>query len=189
MHHRGFTLIELMITVAIVAITFGLATPSLLAYQRNADLTSAVNSMVSAVNAAKGEAMKRGRNVMIIPATGNDWASGWRIFVDVDRSMTFTTGDLEIAQGDASPAYLDVTPSTGSSAADSPAYIMFDSSGYSRTKSGGFGALTINFVRNDVPTTESVAQTRRMVIASTGRVRSCKPTSSTDTTCADSASY
>ena len=180
MRHRGFTLIELMITVAMVAIMMALATPNIIAYQRNADLTAATNSMVAAVNAAKGEAMKRGRNVMIIPADSSSWASGWAIFVDVDRSMTKTAGDIDIATGEAPPVYLDITASAGSPAADTPPYIMFDSSGYSRLKAGGFGALTLSFARNDLDGGPTPAETRRMIVASTGRVRSCKPTVATD---------
>ncbi len=187
-HNHGFTLIELMITVALVAITLGLATPSILAFQRNADLTSSVNSLVAAVNAAKSEAIKRGRYVVIVPLVGSSWASGWRIFVDVDRSTTFSSGDIAIAVGDPAPSYLNVTASPGSTAADSPPYVMFDSSGYPRDKTSGFAGFTMSFVRNDVAASDAPSQTRRMMLANTGRVRSCKPKSTSDSTCPVSGS-
>lgn len=184
----GFTLIELLITVALLGITLGLAVPSILAFQRNANLTASVNSLVAAINAAKSEAIKRGRYVVITPLTGSSWSSGWRIFVDIDRNRTFSTGDIDIASGEATPTYLDVTASPGSTAADSPPYIMFDPVGYPRDKTTGFSNLTMSFVRNDVSASDAPSQTRRMILAKTGRLRSCKPTSTTDTTCAASSS-
>jgi type IV fimbrial biogenesis protein FimT len=68
-------------------------------------------------------------------------------------------------------------------AAETPAYIMFDASGYSKTKAGAFGALTISFVRTDLAAADQYRQTRKIKIASTGRVRMCTPESDTDDNC------
>ena len=68
----GFTLIELVVTIAIAAVLAALAVPSFIQYQRNSELTSLTNSLLAAVNAAKGEAMKTGRNAFVIPK-GYGW--------------------------------------------------------------------------------------------------------------------
>lgn len=183
---RGFTLIELMVTLALLAVLLMVAVPSISTFQRNAQLTSFVNSLVAGVNAARGEAMKRGRYAMIVPADSTNWSSGWVAFVDMDGSQTYTlaAGDKTILTKEAAPSYLTIS-GTGSIVA-SPPYIMFDANGYSKNKAGGFGALTFSVVRNDVSSNVVDAETRRLIIASTGRVRTCKP--ALDTTCTASAS-
>jgi len=175
----GFTLIELMVTVAIAAVLLVVAVPSFVSFQRNSELTSATNSFVAAVNAARGEAMKRGMNAMLVPATGTDWSSGWTVFVDQDRSGGLNTGDTTVVQQPALSSYFSATGH--GTASETPAYIMFDASGYAKTKTAGFGALTITIARNDLSDTANTEQTRRVVIAKSGRARACKP--ATDSTC------
>lgn len=176
----GFTLIELMVTVTIAAILLAVAAPSFMAFQRNSELTSATNSLLAGISAAKGEAMKRGLSAVIVPASNGDWGTGWKIFVDRDRNQTFSaSADTLVAEHEALPSYFSAS-GTGT-ANGSAAYIMFDPSGYSKTAGAGFGALTISLARNDVSGTAQAEQTRRIVVAATGRVRTCKP--ATDTTC------
>ncbi len=181
---QGFTLIELMVTIALVAILMALAVPSFTTFQRNAELTSFSNNLIASVNAARSEGIKRGRNSMIVPANGTDWGSGWIVFVDVDSPSTFTysaANDLTILTREAPPTYLTIT-ATGT-ANESPPYMLFDASGYAKNKLGGFGALTLSVARNDVPSAELYSQTRRLKISSVGRVRACKPASATDANC------
>ena len=180
---KGFTLIELMVTVALVAILMAVAVPSVTTFQRNAQLTSFSNTLLSAINAARGEAMKRGKSAMVVPVDGSNWSSGWVVFVDLDRSQAFIeTSDFTILKREAPPSYLEIT-ATGTAAA-SPPYIMFDASGYAKTKAGGFpGNQSFNIKRNDASGADEFAQTRRIKIASTGRVRLCTPKSGTDAQC------
>lgn len=179
---KGFTLIELMVTLALVAILMTVAVPSLTTFQRNAQLTSFSNTLLASINAARGEAMKRGRYAMVVPADAAHWSSGWIVFVDMDRSQAYeAANDFTVLTREAPPSYLVIT-GNGSVALSLP-YIMFDASGYSKTKSGGFGASTFEVKRNDVSGTDQLTQTRRIKIASTGRVRVCTPTSSTDSQC------
>lgn len=184
---NGFTLIELMVTVALIAIMLALAAPSMTTFQRNAELTSATNTLLSAINGARGEAMKRGVYASVVPADAANWGSGWIVFVDKNRNGVYDSStDTVVMTKEAPPTYLTI--SGNHTATGSTPYIMFDASGYSTTKSGGFGNLTLTITRNDVTGTEAVVQTRRLIIANMGRVRTCKPSTSTDTTCSVSSS-
>lgn len=188
--HRGFTLIELMVTLTIAAVLAFAAVPSLTTYQRNAELTSATNTLLAGINAARGEAMKRGMNAMVLPADGLNWISGWVVFVDKNRTQTYNpVSDTTVLTQGALKNYFTVT-GTGSASTATPGgpYLMYDASGYSKLKSGGFGALTLTLNRNDVTGSVLIDQTRRIVIANTGRPRTCKPASATDATCAASTS-
>ena len=182
----GFTLIELMVTIAIVAILMVVAVPSFITYQRNSELTSFSNTLLASINAARGEAMKRGRYAMVVPADGLLWSSGWVVFVDVDGTRTYNAAnDVTVLTKEAAPGYLTV--SGNGTAGESPPYIMFDASGYSAKKTGSVSPKNLAFtiVRNDVAASGLGEQTRRLLIAVTGRARVCKP--STDSTCGSSA--
>ncbi|MDQ2068804.1 GspH/FimT family pseudopilin [Natronospira bacteriovora] len=81
---RGITLLELIITLAVVGILIGLATPSFRAMIQNNRITTQVNEFVTAVNMARSEAVRRGDPVTLCSSedgqscTGqDDWAIGW----------------------------------------------------------------------------------------------------------------
>lgn len=177
---RGFTLIELLVTVMIAAVLLLVAVPSMTAYKRNAELTSATNTLLAAINAARGEAMKRGMYAMVVPVDGANWNSGWIVFVDRDRSRTYSpAGDLLVMSQLPLAAYFNVS-GNGSATGLTP-YVLFDASGYSKMKDNSFSNLTLTLARTDVSGATQIEQTRRIVIGKTGRTRSCRP--SADTSC------
>lgn len=183
---RGFTLIELLVTMAIGVVLLMVAVPSFTTYQKNAELTSASNTLLAAINAARGEAMKRGMSAMVVPTSnGSDWTTGWVVFVDKNNSRTFNdTGDIPditVLKQAAVPNGISIT-GTGIASGSEP-YILFDASGYSKTKTGSFGALSISFARTDLAAADGYRQTRKIKIASTGRVRICTPERADDDNC------
>lgn len=181
----GFTLIELMITISIAAILTVVAVPSFIAFQRNSELTAAANSLLAATSAARTEAMKRNLPAVIAPI-GTGWTSGWRIFVDADRSGVYNTGDILVGTRAALPAYFSVV-GTGTASGSTP-FLRFDGSGFA-TLSTSAPPNTVSIARTDVSGSAVFAQTRFLLLAPTGRARVCKPASASDPQCGTSSSY
>ena len=181
---RGFTLIELMVTIAVAAVLMAWAAPNFVEFRRNSALTSTTNTLTAALNSARSEAMKHSAFAMVVPQDNANWATGWRVFVDKNLNQTFDAGtDQLVLEQMALPDFLLIS-GNGTAAEGSP-YVLYNGSGYSRTKNGAFGALTFTIERNDVTGDRRTQQTRRLIVSRTGRVRSCRPAS--DTTCTANA--
>jgi type IV fimbrial biogenesis protein FimT len=78
--YRGFTLVELMVTLAVLAILITVGIPAFGDLVRNNRVTSQTNELVTALNIARSEAVKRGRNVQVVVAME---ANGWSAVVSV----------------------------------------------------------------------------------------------------------
>lgn len=74
----GFTLIELAVVVAIVAVVSTVAAPSFKVFLDSMNTKSAAMDLVGDLTTARSEALKRNASVSIIPVD-NDWANGWQI--------------------------------------------------------------------------------------------------------------
>lgn len=186
--NTGFTLIELMVTLAIASILLLVAAPSLTAFKRNSELTSLSNTLLSAMNAARGEAMKRNMAAYVTPTDGGaSWNNGWIVFVDKNNNQVFDdeSTDLLVMTQSAPAGYFSITGNK--SAGETPAYIRFDGSGYPKAKNGdGVPNLTLTIQRNDLTAAALYENTRYLKIDRVGRVRICKPKSASDTDCKSS---
>lgn len=100
---RGFTLIELMVTVALVAILLAIGIPSFKAVISANRLSAAANEMVASVQQARIEAIRRNAQTVMCRttdgatcATGTASWSQWLTFVDLngDRAPNAATNEL-----------------------------------------------------------------------------------------------
>lgn len=96
----GFTLIEAIITVAIMAIIAAIGVPSYQSMIRESRLSSITEEMMMSLMLANTEATMRGRNVVVCAASGtgcggNDWRNGHRVFVDNNKNNTFESAASE----------------------------------------------------------------------------------------------
>jgi len=91
MSYQGYTLIELMVTITVAAIVMGLAVPSFIGTVRSNRLTTYANKLVSSLNYARSEAIKRSAPISIRRkgTTSQHWETGWDVFVDLNGNGAF----------------------------------------------------------------------------------------------------
>jgi type IV fimbrial biogenesis protein FimT len=92
---HGFTVIELVITVAVLAILVAIATPSFRELSLNNRATSATNNLLADLALARNEAVKTAR-VAYVTATGGNWSNGWAVWVDANGNGSRDTASEPI---------------------------------------------------------------------------------------------
>ena len=82
--NRGFTLFELMVTIAVAAIILSFGVPGFMSFIDNNRATTDTNDVVTALNLARSEATRRGSTITVCSSANaatcsgsNDWSSGW----------------------------------------------------------------------------------------------------------------
>lgn len=163
--HKGFSLIELLVTVAIIGTLAGLAVPSFVSLIRSNRLTAAANDMLGAIALARSEALKRGARVVLCKSTDSatcnnsaSWGDGWIVFLDADNDSVRTAASeplLRVGQSNDG-----VTSSvTGATVSN---YISFTSRGAARTTAGAMQSGVISLCI-------SGQKTRQLDLVASGR--------------------
>jgi len=92
---RGFTLLELMMAIAILGIALGIALPAFTDMLRSYRAQSQSSEIATAVSLARSEAIKRGGNVYLTAiANGDDWGAGWRVWHDANGNGSYAATEL-----------------------------------------------------------------------------------------------
>ncbi|MEZ0469631.1 GspH/FimT family pseudopilin [Luteimonas salinilitoris] len=169
MRNRGFTLVELMVTIAIVAILLAIGLPSFQGTMRSNRVATATNELVGALSLARSEALRSPGGALVCTTSdgsdcdGTSWDDGWMVWLDwngdekiddpKDRLLRYVEGNDKlqiVAESDGGVTYENM--------------ILFDSRG--RTKDHSVD-LTVQPV--DCPTGHDLVRT--IEITATGQVR------------------
>ncbi|MCW8933161.1 MAG: GspH/FimT family pseudopilin [Gammaproteobacteria bacterium] len=122
----GFTLVELMILLAIVGVVSAIGIPSFRAMVVSNELVDTANSLRMSMKLARSEAVARGKNAIVCSSvnignagaatcsqTDGDWAKGWIVGIDLDGNGNIqeSLGELLWAHEMDATTKLSITPS------------------------------------------------------------------------------
>ncbi len=169
MRRAGFSLLELMVVLAIAAVLAGLASPEMRDLIRRQRLESAVADLYGAIDLARSQAIARGSRVQLVPleSAGANWSRGWVVFVDTNSDRRPSPGEEVIASHGAIDEGIVISFNFTSN--KQPYYIAYNASGRScsDTSSGAarWGTLSLH----------QDGEIRRIRINMLGRARVCNP--------------
>ncbi len=101
--NKGFTLIELMVTLAVAAIVLTIAVPSFTTTVQNNRLSTQLNELVGSLHLARSEAIKRRVTMTVCGSTDqsscntSNWENGWLVFADTDEDGAVDAGETIVA--------------------------------------------------------------------------------------------
>ena len=165
----GFTLIEMLVVLAIGSLLVAMAIPSLQAMIRSAQLVAVSNSFVSTLHLARSEAIKRnGRVVLCKTADGivctdaGGWEQGWVVFHDLNNNGVREPTETIVHRQHPLPAHLVLRGN-----ANLAGYVSFAPSGATKLIGGGFQAGTLTLC-HQMP---EARQARQIILNAAGRPR------------------
>jgi type IV fimbrial biogenesis protein FimT len=165
---RGFTAIELAVTLAIVSVIFAAAAPALADYIRIARVKAATTDLFDAFLLARSEAAKSNSRIVVCKsadgsacaATGG-WEQGWIMFRDTNSNGARDPDDPIFLRGESMTGGLRVS-GNGSVAR----YVSYAPDGMARLVGGGFQAGTITLCN-----AAAGDDAREIIINASGRPR------------------
>lgn len=181
---QGFTLIELMVTLAVVGILAVLAAPSFRSTIATSKLTSRTNDLVGTLAMARSESIRRGTRITVCKssdqttcATTGGWEQGWIVFVDTTRSSSAAVDTGETITSAAQSAGGE-TVIKGSTAVAS--YVSFAADGRAKLMNGNSqtGTLRVCYPSSALSDTN---RARDIAIIPVGRIITTTPSSVADT--------
>jgi len=122
---NGFTLVELMVTLAVAIILLAVSVPLFRSMVSNNALVAQTNAIVTALNLARSEAVKRGAGVAVCPkataavadtdcGSNANWTNGWHVFTDAGTGGDFDGGDVVLRHWEPLPSGASLTTAAAS---------------------------------------------------------------------------
>ncbi len=161
----GFTLVELLVSIAVLAVILGIAVPSFMSTMANSRLTGAANELLAAIQQARMEALRRGMRVTLCPSDdgancAGNWNDGWIMFTDPSAGgPAVDAGSAILARGAGLPA--DIQISGGG-------FISFTPDGMSKNLLGAPAAVTLRLC-SPSKALDDDRRARDIVISPSGR--------------------
>jgi type IV fimbrial biogenesis protein FimT len=163
---KGFTLTEMLIVSAIVAILLGIAIPSYKYISTSYRMSAEVNGLLGDLQFARGEALKEGNGVTACVSTngaactgGSNWNLGWIVFSDPNSNAVVDAGERVLK---VQSAFTGVFPDVFS-ASGGVTSVTFNREGFATTVNG-FLATTLTLQES----TLNGAYTRCLQVTSIG---------------------
>ncbi|RLA50943.1 MAG: pilus assembly protein [Gammaproteobacteria bacterium] len=180
----GFTLVELMIVVIVVAVLLTVAAPSMLNLLQKNRLQTAADNFYAALMAARSEAVKINLPVVICKSSdgaacvlSGNWEQGWLMYADLDSDSTKDPSDPILRVGEAlkSGDTLRVRSAPGAAGGAFANLLVYRNDGSSSGTTG-----TEAFVFCDAA--KNLITAREILVTLTGRPRRQPMTTTTTTT-------
>jgi type IV fimbrial biogenesis protein FimT len=178
--HTGFSITELMVVVAIIAILLGIGVPSYRYITNSYRMSAEVNGLLGDLQYARAEAIRQGQTVSACVSNnrtactgGVNWANGWIVFSDPNNNQTAAAGSVLRVQG----AFTGATPDTFN-ANNNVTAITYNREGFATT-AAGFPNTTITLREQ----TSNSAYTRCLWITPVGMLTTETPANNPSGTC------
>lgn len=172
----AYTLVELLVVIALTAILASLAIPSMSALLNSQRSSSLAFAFLNSLNLARSEAIKRNARVVLCKSAdallctrSGAWEQGWIVFHDVNNNAELDEGEEVIELRGAVAPGLRLTGNTPVAN-----YVSYSPSGAAKLVSGAFQAGTLTLCL--VPVSEP--DVRKLILSGTGRARSVRGTAS-----------
>jgi len=180
--NAGFSLIEVMIGMAIIALTLALGTPSFSKWIRNTKIREAAESIQHGINLARTEAVRRNALVRFNITTGNNWQVGCVTeVVEVNGIGCPAVIQSRTSSSNTSTISYSEIPAAESLSGAFAGSVSFNGLGRSTLTAGTMAQINI---QNDTCATVSTPNGTRCLrinISSGGQVRMCDPALPTPT--------
>ena len=169
-HLTGFTLLELLVTLAILSVVLFISMASFIDLIRANQLATQVNFFIAATNLARNEAITRSQRVFICARAGNvcsgasSWENGWIVFSDEDGDSVVSKGEVMRYFEALQPGYV-LRPNIGTT------HLIYYGDGHVRRNGGMLPLVTFRLCAPDAAPGTIAERVREVVIGAAGRVR------------------